>query len=227
MKRGRTYTQPRQPKTKRQQTAVRKDRSDYTLARAPKPEFKWWGYTLGSSSATTTATVVDLSTVLSRGTLPVNNFIGRQLDLRGIDFRWIISGSQSNVMAGADLTNITRIILFQWMNAGTPAGTDVIGAASGSLCYQPVSYTNYDNIEVLADIMETTHMTVYNSNSTYSSSNIHCGRRYIKAKKLRPVEFNVGSTAIIKGGVYVCYLSDSAATPNPQVQFNASITFVD
>lgn len=183
-------------------------------------------YYYPSTAVTSTGTVINLLANLTAGTGYFNNFVGRQLTPIGLDFRYEVIGAQSNALAGADLSNITRVMIVQWDDSLTPVVGSILQAPSTNMM-SPISLTNYDNITVLHDKLYTTWITAYDVTSSYANSNSHCRRKYIKGHRMNPVMWNSTAVDPQKGGLYAILISDSSVTPNPFVTFTCRITFND
>lgn len=224
------FKAPRQAKRQRSSTIPRAYKQDYRLYSAVKQEFKCWDIQFGSAM-TTTGVVTNLATAatpsaLIRGSDYLNNFIGQNLNIVGVQCKWNLNGAESNVFAGADLNNTSRMMLFQWNDSTGPSMSGLLQNTS-TPWISPVYLTNRENINVLHDELRSTHMTVYNSNSSYASSNGHSGKFYVKGKKFGPVQMDVGANTYQKGGLYFMVCSDSSITPNPTFSAYIRITFVD
>lgn len=200
-----------------------KDARDYAIVRSPRVDYKITDTTF-SGSASTTATLDYLMANLVVGTGYLNNYIGREIFPAGLDFSIEIVGAESNAVLTADQTNLTRVLVFQWMDDATPTASLVLqSTAATTACMSPINFKNYNNINVLIDWRVSTWTTATLSN--YASSNAYNARRYIKGKKLRAIEMD-GSN-VIKGSIWMLVVSDSGVAPSPGFSGYSRLTFTD
>lgn len=173
--------------------------------------------------------VTSLTSNLTRGTLGLNNYIGRTLTPVSVQIRYSIVGTQTGgvIPLGPDSYNNCRIIVFQWFGESVPAPLDVIMSTNSTQA--PFSATQINNISkfrILHDKMITTYLNTYDgTNSTGTSQN---GKCYIKRNRLEKMSYatNVGS-GLETGGLYILFVSDSVVTPNPTFNFYSRVTFID
>lgn len=205
---------------------------DYKLARAVRQEYKIWDKDLAVVGVGTSGAIYSLATAgsttaaLTRGSDYLNNFIGQNMDIAGIQFRYQVTGAVSNAVLTADQNNITRVMLFQWMDSTTPTLSGVLQtAAAGQAVLSPVLATNRENINILHDQAYSTWCQT--SVATEANSNGYVVRKYIKGYKLSPVQMDTGSATYQKGGLYVLVVSDSSVTPNPSFNFYCRTTFTE
>lgn len=220
-----SYSKPRYAKT---QTTKRKTTS--TLPQAspavrnaltyrpsrPGPDTEYKVTDTGSSGTVGSGgTMVNLLSSLTRGDGILGEFQGARINPAGIQFRMTCTTGDS--------TNAMRILVFQWMDSSTPVAAGVLQASIN--CLSAVNITNRALINVLYD-------RVYTFSSYDGTNNSYClafpqEQQYIKGKRLFPIEFASGTTAVQKGGLYCLLLSDSAAPPNPSVSFYFRTTYTD
>lgn len=230
MKRRYSQTQSTTPKFKQAKYQKKKApvpshvASDYALIRNPRPETKILDVASGSTNITTTGTVFNLLSGIAVGTAADGNFIGKQIFPISLDIRWEIIGAQSNLMAGADLSNKTRLLVFQWQDASTPNVTGVLKTADP---LSPISFVNYDNIQVLRDRIYSTWVQSYDSGSSYANSNAITKRWYIKGKHMTQISYNAGAGSWQKGQLYLVAISDSSVAPNPVFKLYSRLVFTD
>lgn len=206
---------------------------DYRLFSPVKQEFKCWDWAT-SQSSTTTGAVLSLvgggaAGALSRGNDYLQDFIGQNLNIVGVQLKWFVQGSASSTVV-PDPYNLTRIIFFQWFDSSSPNPAGILQGYAGSYgselnCLSPVLLTNRENISILMDKLYTTwQVTSYGASG---NSTCHVGKRYIKGKRFGPVQMDVGTASYQKGGLYMLVLGDSSVAPSPEVSFYVRVTFTD
>lgn len=223
MKRKASYNQGRKQKRPRTVALVGKDAQDYSIVRSPRVDYKVTDLAF-SGSATTTANLFYCSANLVAGTSYVDNYIGREIFPAGFDFRIEIVGAESNAVLTADQTNLTRVLVFQWMDDATPTAALILqNTAATTACMSSIRAKNYNNINVLIDKTFSTWTTATLSN--FASSNAYSMRRYIKGKKMRTIEMDGAN--VIKGAIWALIVSDSGVAPNPGYSGYCRLTFTD
>lgn len=124
-------------------------------------------------------------------------------------------------MAGADATNIVRVIIFRWSqnnNATVPAVTDVLQSLS------PVSMYNYTNersgkVHVLFD---------RTASLSLEGTNCITWRGALWGRKIGKKRLIFNATAI--NGVdqpYILFISDSVAVTHPSITGTLRMEYVD
>lgn len=184
--------------------------------------------TNNAGSITSTGTILNLQANLVTGTGYKDNYIGRKVTPIGLSVRFDLAGAQSNVFAGADLNNFSRLLVFQWMDNTTPTVATVLETiVGGAIVLSPILMANYNNIQVLVDKTFPTWVTYYDSSSGYSASNGYNEVRYVKGKKMVPLEFTTSTVVPVKGSIWALLVSDSAIAPSPAYTLYTRLTFLD
>jgi len=229
-----THKQYKKPRTVTMSTdhMTRPDRYALLPTRVThKPEFKVWdGFNTGTAISNT-GSIFSCQGALLNGPLSEDNYIGNKILPQGLDFRFKVEGAADNLPAMVDDANVTRIILFQWMDASAPTVAGVLRTTVGLPVFASVLQTNQSNFSCLADILIDTWkcaVEITASNTTLVTSTSASGRRYVKGKKVAGIEFNTLTPfAWQKGGIYVLAISDSAAAPHPNLAWTLRGTFRD
>lgn len=207
---------------------VRKDRADYRIPRVVKPDFKITDTFTNPTSITTAGTVINLTASMTQGANWKNNYIGREVQPVGLDLRFNLVGALSNAFIGSDLNNITKVLLFQWMDDAVPTTATLLeSGATAAGPVSPILFSNYNNIEVLYEETFPTFIQAYDPANNYGSSNGYTRRIYIKGKKMRTIEYNNSNGGTAKGQLYLLVISDSALAPSPTFDAYTRLTFLD
>lgn len=126
---------------------------------------------------------------------------------------------------GGDTTNALRVIIFQWFgntSLHTPTVGDVLqqyGSTLGVLSTYLHDGEQGTNFRVFYD--KTT--TAVNGTDTVDKVfSVKVPLKYARKK----CQFNAGS-ASRTNGLFLCVISDSAATPNPGIEYWSRVTFTD
>lgn len=221
------YKRPRQLKSGGTTKAmVKKDASDYRILRSFRPDYKVTDayYSIAPS---TTPSFLNIYGNLTQGTGWKDNYVGREISPIGLDCRIHIYGSSANAFLTADYNNQVRFLIFQWMDDAAVTSAGLFESNISGLGYldSPIDMANYNNIEVLHD--ETVSLWALVQSSTFSWGTCWNKRIYIKANKMRNMEFNTTVGNVSKGGLFCCVQSDSANTPHPLFYWHSRLTFLD
>lgn len=164
----------------------------------------------GSVSVTSTPVLVDLSSISAGDTDQTRD--GDQLTIRSIHLKY-------QLVAG-DSTNIVRIILFQWfmdtaVAGGGPTAANILQSTTNSMS----SYTHDTRFQykILDDKIV--------SLDTSSRDSYTLNRRIIKGFK-KKIQFSAAGTSGTNK-IYLLYMSDSAAAPDPGLIYYSRLTFSD
>lgn len=128
-------------------------------------------------------------------------------------------------LIGGDDTNVIRVVLLQYKQAGSTPALATLFAGSTGFSYLSPFQTNYSTIyNVLYDEMYT---TVGNGTQGYAAENsaLLFDIR-IPMKKLRKVHFT-GSAAVSAGDIFLVLCSDSASGGHPTVRYSSRIYYKD
>lgn len=220
-------------KKAKRNSGVRKDRVAYKSLTRLHPDFKV-NDTFNNLQVDVTPSFISVLSGMTTGSAARGQYVGRTIAPVGLDLRFEIIGSQTSTFLGADLYNNLRLMVFQWMDDATVTGAGTFqsiadGLGAGFATTSPITFKNYNNIEVLMDENFQTFINAFESTpGGYAVSNLQCGRRYIKAKKMREVEFDgTGGDTTTKGGLFYVVVSDSVAVPNPTINIVSRLTFLD
>lgn len=157
-----------------------------------------------------TGEIISLIGNLTRGDDYKNNFSGGRITPVGLEARYNVSV--------ADSSNIVRVMIFQWFDKTTPTTATVLETVGSTYAVHSAKFlTNRDNIKILSD--KCYAMDTYNT--------VVVDKVYIKGKKLTNIEFPTGAVTAQKGGLYMLFVSDSAAAANPGIDLYTRITFTD
>lgn len=156
---------------------------------------------------------------LTRGNDYFNNFIGQRIMPVGFRFRY--TWSMGPVAGVGDGTNVCRVIIFQWLDAGTPTIAQI---TQNSTVLSPTLLSNRDKINVLHD-----HVTTL---AQYAGSALGYDCKavdgYVKGRRMVPTEYTTGLVATVnKGNIFVMALTDSAIPPAPSLNLYTRLTFND
>lgn len=221
MKRQRSYNAKNYQSYKRQRRApIYKNRP------FQKRDVEYKATDQASQAAVSNAgTIVNLTGNLVRGDSFLNNFQGAKIVPIGIQFKWFMIGSQSNIALPADNTNGMRIIVFQWFDT-TPPGLSNILENTTYIQNSAIQINSRDKIRVLMDTSRTTYVSAFDS-ADNTVSTCFSGKKYIKGSRMQPIYFQATNDAAISGNIYCLLISDSSVIPHPGIAFYSRITFVD
>lgn len=203
---------------------------------AVKQEHKAFLYDSTATAVTTAGIIKPLSDIATGA--GYNLRAGDQLTVTSLSFKYDIQVGAVGLIAAADQYNSVRVIVFKWYNdsgLGAPATANIITAAT-----DPVNAMyDFDGRHLYKVIYDRTH-TVFNTpnwNGTaaapYWSSGIQahydCPKVItVSGKKLgkKTISYDIGTTDGV-GKYYALFISDSAFTPNPTIDFNSEMIFTD
>lgn len=172
-------------------------------------EKKWILRDATGLSATDTPVVVALTDIGQGDTDQSRD--GDQLAIRSIEVNW--------AFITADVTNLCRLIVFQWYPATVPTSSNVL-AYSGANILNPLAPYNHDSrfqFKILLDVR-----------STVSTNDaIRSYRRYIKGGMKRKIQYIAGSATAAANMIYVMYMSDSGLTTHPALSYSIKVNYND
>jgi hypothetical protein len=139
--------------------------------------------------------------------------------------RWRVNVTvyQSN----ADVVATIRLIWFRWipLNTSTPTPTiaNILEAPSSSQCYSQLNFQLQDNYQILSDwvIGMSGTATAPTNSSAFTRFNMK-----IPLKTNKVIEFNLG-TQYGTGQLFLLAISDSSASPYPQLNLNSRLYYED
>lgn len=171
---------------------------------------------LGVSS---TGTVFDITSVLSRGDTAINNFEGSKIFPKSfkLRYRWM------NAVVSGDSFNLCRVMIVQWMGDTTPSNagafidpvSDAFAPLSGRL------WTNKPYMRILYD------HTCDLVNDSASGDYLHYYEAYIPSIKIKPIEFFESSALAHRGRIFVVCVTDSNAAGHPHFAARYEMVFTD
>jgi len=219
------------PTAKRQKAGVPRVVSQALAYKKVRPEYKVTDVSVIGANSTTAATIQSLTAFMVHGNGTLNGYVGGSIDPQSIQLRVATSAGESSsiIPIGPDTSNNVRVIIFQWLGDSVPTGPDLFQSAGAGSTYSPWNISNIDKINVLMDRTYGHYLTVFQDNAvTTSVSGTHSvDKVYIPGRKLAPISFNSGGTAVTGNDVYICHVSDSSASPHPQVSYYTRMTYID
>lgn len=189
-----------------------------TLARSK--DYKICTYERTSAAVDYNGTVYDLFTNMARGDNGRNNFEGQHVQIVNMHIR--------GQVACADVSNMLRIIVFQWYDDTAPTTTSILDNAgiigTADAPYATRNWSNRPLYRILRD-----DMIQLQANATLTGGNgfVYPINYFIKSKKITKTFWAATAVSIQKGGIYLCVVSDSAAVTHPNIIFTSEIIFTD
>lgn len=150
------------------------------------------------------------STHITQGTDDVQ-YIGKKIRPIYLSIRGIITRG--------DTFNVMRCIIVQSKTNNVPTLAGILQSVTNSrapLSAYERSYNDQWNI-----IYDKTFML---ETSNYDARVFRIG---IPMKRLRQISFRDNSGTLEKGGIYMCWISDSAATGHPTMTYYSRLTYTD
>lgn len=158
-------------------------------------------------------------TDLGRGTSDQNERVGDKVRMAGLKMRFQL------VSAAADVTNIIRVIIFQWHPS------DAIALNLGSILEGTTNYTamyNHDqgaNFSIFYDRTFTVNAQGIPNRMMMKTFNMYSRLGRMKWVR-KTIKYNAGlSTG--QDNLYVCFVSDSGSVPHPSVFGTFRFTYKD
>lgn len=172
-----------------------------------------------SQNMTSSGTFISCFNNLTRGTNGVNNFDGNTINPNGYTLKFTAQTTQTY--------NACRVMVFQWMDASTPALSGVLQyTATGTACVSPILVTNKNYIRVLYD--KTFMMAPSASGDTTVLGNgTFSDKVFIPGKRIRKVRYNSSTNVVQDGDIFLLYLSDDSLTAYPQITYVQRCSFYD
>jgi len=165
-----------------------------------------------TGTVSTSPNIYNILTGITRGNDSVGNFLGSKIYPAGLDVSYSILGT--------DITNILRVMIFQWFNSGIPTPAGVVEVVPETLA--GITWVNKDNIKVLSDRRYAMEMKSSGGNSSMVTDRV-----YIKGKRMTQIDMAIGTNNIQKGGLFIFLCSDSAVPNHPSVTVYSRLTFND
>lgn len=155
----------------------------------------------------------------------VSNRIGRSVKLKDVLLRYTVVLPASASYATQDTHNRMRIILFQWLDKGSPAVTDVLQSSS---VLSPINIDNFRDVRVFRDEIIDLHLwSSYDDGTNHQLIPDQQSRKwYYKCKEDCNIEFNAAGT-VEHGGINLLVISDSALVTHPTIEFYSRLKYYD
>lgn len=121
---------------------------------------------------------------------------------------------------GADSYNHCRLIVFQWYSNTTPVGADILDSsvvASSNAHMYPYNTSTATKYKILYDSVRLT--------TAVSQPVTNMSQKKIKIPRPK-IKFSPGTTTGTNK-VYLCFVSDSAAAPNPNLTYHTKLNYRD
>jgi len=215
MARRRTFRRKRYAKGRRLNPRMKKQ---VKMILSKQVETKYHLYSLSAGSATTSAALASM-TAIPQGDTDITRD-GDRLYLKKVYIRGFI--------AVGDITNVVRMVVFQWKPATTPTASDVfLTGPSGSI--DVFSHYSHDTRQQFKILHDRTFTMIGNGGAPEEPYTPVSTRKFsmiISRKFNRQQQFIAGGTTGTNQ-LYVVYLSDSFASPNPAVTITAKTMFTD
>lgn len=211
------YTRRRRAPVKRRRyarknTYVRKvARAEAKKVVARAVETKVYDYSASAQAIDyTNGLVVSATTTMTRGTAE-NQYIADKIHPVGVRL--------SMQYTRADATQMLRLIIIQNKGGGVPLLNTLL-AATGNITapLSPYDLNYNDTYRVLYDKL----VSMDSIRGTTMTSIVK-----IPAKKLRQLTFNDGAGTVEAGGIYFCWISDSAVAAHPTVDYRFRFYYKD
>lgn len=151
--------------------------------------------------------------------------LGDEIELKSINIRGIWEASSS------DGNDSVRLTIFQWLDA-TASGSVVSDFAPVMYALQPSDYPNFMPFN---SQNTQSYRILYDQVKCLNTAGIHdwCFNILLTPKDfaVSRLHFDAdtggGTPALREGGIYMMTSSDSAATPNPHLTYEARINYTD
>lgn len=206
----RALTPAQSAEVRRTVNSTLKKRMDYKLATFERT----------SAAVDYSGTVYDLFVNMARGDNSRNAFSGSHIQVLNCHIRGQI--------ACADVSNVFRLILFQWNEDSVPVTTSILDNAgvitTATAPYATRNWSSRPNYTILRDQMIQLQA---NTNLTGGNGFVAVIDMYVKSKKIKPTYWAATSVALQKGGLYFLALSDSSAVTHPTILFTAEMVYTD
>lgn len=174
-------------------------------------ETKFWLFNdwSGGVSSTTTIGIGDMSLIPQETSSATDSVrVGDEVRVSSIQFRYYLTC--------ADTTNVIRLILFQWHQDDTPAGSDILGSTSQPLT-SPYRKDTKGHYTILWD--KTHHLTLGNNS-------VVGGKGFISRGFKRKIRYDAATTTG-QGKFFLLNVSDSSAATHPYYYWTFQINYKD
>jgi len=128
-----------------------------------------------------------------------------------------------------DVTNIVRVIFFQWRPQSFPSVSDILSKGEDGTNVGVHSFYNHDKrseFKILSD--RTYSLAGYGTTtSPYGVDTEKLFNINISKKLIKNLQYVNGSTSVGSNQIHYIAISDSDATPNPTLTFKIRINYID
>lgn len=187
----------------------------YRMVKAQRPETKYWDNDVVSTATAVAGTLTHL-TAIDQGS-SVGQRVGNWISLRGVYLNYFLTP------AAASSNNLTRFILFQWMDDynSTPALNSILINNSGGANAYPNSPYNHvykDKFRILYDRVHATAPAGVVANSLVT------GRIRVGPKRMRRIKYvDDQGSHYEKGAIYLLVVgSVTGAAPVYDISYKIS-----
>jgi len=239
----RRFTKKRFPKSTRK--AVRREIKS-VLARQVETKSQFLNNGETAEDVPSSGVVTDLTDIILQNNTPFGR-IGDLIHLKSVSVDVRVMASTGGFFLAADSYNYVRCIVFRYNGDGAPSSSQALGQifeipSDPAPIHHPFLYRNVDfmpQYNVLYDRrVKVTPVLNYtgtdNDVVTYNVSGpsaLGHFRIRLSGKKLgsKNVRYSSagGDASTTHGGVFLMLISDSSASPHPQVFYNARVSYTD
>lgn len=128
-----------------------------------------------------------------------------------------------------DVTNLIRVIFYQWRPQSTPTITDILSKGADGTNIDVYSHYNHDKrseFKILSD--RTYSLAGYGTTvSPYGQDTEKLFNINISKKLIKNLQYVNGSTSVGSNQLWYLAISDSDATPNPTLTFKIRMNYID
>ncbi len=199
--------------------SVRTAKSNRNIAKVAKKtyyrmsEAKFFDVTQTALGMSTTWASLSLSNV-GQGLGDGNARIGDEIMQRSIRLNYSI--------AGADATNICRVILVRFLADGNPVASQLFSDSAATVS-APLTVYHHDNRKLFNVVYDSGLIALANAAGGW----LHAVRSVSKALHQHKQRFDNAATTNVKGALYLFYCSDSAAVNHPTMNIRARYRYID
>lgn len=211
------------PLSKRQRTEVSK-----IVHR--NQELKYVVASLTATAITSTAGVVSTPFDVAQGDTDTTRDGDRLMWAGHIDLSLEVTNGQGSL---GDVTNMIRVVLFQWVPISVPTAGDVFLAGPSGVadCFSHYNHDQRQQFKILFDRLFKTAGSSY-FNGTFESPTTAITSTGVKRFKVSLAKANkqsqyAGGSTVGTNKIYMFYVSDSSAVTHPTLAYSTKIVFRD
>lgn len=186
----------------------------------------------GTTSVTTAGVIGNMTTGIVQGVGRTQR-VGDRLAVTKLNFRYSIEVGATGLLAAADSYNSVRVIVFKWRedNGSYPPTTGNILQAIGVGIDQVYNFDDKRFYKILYDQTHVVFNTpLYNGAAVtwQNGPDAHYAtpQTIVVKPPLGAVDFNIDGVSA-SGHLYYLFISDSAHTPDPTIDFTWSVEYND